>query len=495
MPSRIENRRQKRICGMRNRFGGWLAVAAFALLIAAYQYYAFASLHGLLSDYRAFWCAGHAIASGLDPYRASSVLTCERLTMPSHLAGASAGVSVPAPLPGYALAIFVPFSLLPYPVAALLWTALLAAVSAACVRQLSRTLSTSSLVCAWILVLPATMLWLPYGQLVPIAMFGALLAADALNRGRHAMCAFGLCILALEPHLAVGAWLAVAVWERRMRLPLTVSALLILLVWYLATPQSAFEYLTALLPLHALAELSRDTQYSASWIAHLAGLSDGISLRIGTLSYLLMTLLGVFLSVRLARWAGCRALFVLAPLATAVVGGTFVHAAEIACAAPLALAMFVSSSGAIRNAFAVLLIALCVPWYQILLVPSVIPVVVAAAFAIASLLQNDRRFGLVSAACAGVLALLLLQTSQPHIIVPSRSAAPVALTQSDLVSASWGRELWRNESQTTAAVIAAKSITWCSLIVLLSGAAFLSHAGARRDESVVRSRSTYVEST
>ena len=471
---------------MRNRHWGWVSVAVFAVLVAAYQYYAFASLHGLLSDYRAFWCAGHAIASGLDPYRASSMLACERIAMPSHLAGASAGVSVPAPLPGYALAFFVPFSLLPYPVAALLWTALLAAVSAICVPLLSRTLSSSALLCAWILVLPATMLWIPYGQLVPIAVFGALLAAGALARGRYGACALGLCLLALEPHLAVGAWIAVAIWERRMRLPLAISTLILLSVWYAATPQSAIEYLTAVLPLHALAELSRNTQYSASWIVHLAGLPDGMALRIGTLSYLLMTLLGIFLSARLTRWAGGHALFVLAPLAAAVVGGTFVHAAEIACAAPLALALCVASSGAVRSAFAALLIAVCIPWYQILLVPTLIPAVIVAAFVLASFLQSSRRDALVAATGAAVLAILLLQLQQRHVVIPERTALPAALTQpSDLVSWSWGRELWKSESQATASMLAAKSTTWLALLLLFGGAVYVSHT---------RTKSTNLES-
>lgn len=71
--------------------------------------------YSFLRDFRAFYCGGHVLMMGSDPYRVQPLLACENTVV----AGSESGVAIPAPLPGYALATFALFALLPYTVAIL----------------------------------------------------------------------------------------------------------------------------------------------------------------------------------------------------------------------------------------------------------------------------------------------------------------------------------------------------------------------------------------
>src|ERR1700690_1006699 len=75
-----------------------------------------------MGDFRAFYCAGAAIAGGADPYRIEPLLACEPAPPATAGTPTSRGVAVPAPLPPYALLPFVPLSRLPFTLAALLFT-------------------------------------------------------------------------------------------------------------------------------------------------------------------------------------------------------------------------------------------------------------------------------------------------------------------------------------------------------------------------------------
>src|SRR6185437_252656 len=114
----------------------WLiAPAIFLLLIGV-------TLHRpnyLMGDFRAFYCAGAAIAAGADPYRMEPLLGCEAAT--AAAAGTPAveyGVAVPAPLPPYALLPFALLSRLPFVDAALLYAVLSVAAGVAAGFLLAR---------------------------------------------------------------------------------------------------------------------------------------------------------------------------------------------------------------------------------------------------------------------------------------------------------------------------------------------------------------------
>jgi hypothetical protein len=471
----------------------WTAFALFALGLAAYQYYVFTRFNIVLFDYRAFWCGGHALAQGLDPYRTASLLSCEQIAMPFHLASAQHGVVIPAPLPGYALALFVPLALLPYPVASLLWMVVLIGCSAECVILCARVTGANPLLCAWTFVVPAVMLWIPYGELAVVSLFGALVSAYGLSRSRYALCALGACIAAIEPHIALGAWISLILWERHARLPLIVGGSALAALWLSTGLHRAVEYLTQVLPVHALAEVARGNQYSATWIAHLAGLDAHWSVRTGLICYAIMTAGGVALAGRLNSRTGAPGWLVLLPLAACATGGSFVHEVQVTAALPFAVLFFQTAPGRARATAAAIVIALALPWYQVLWMPIVIVLVVICAFTIGTY-AIDRRYGLYAAAAAGALCICLLHLEVQHVVIAASHAIPRELASpSPLASVPWGRASWREESAITAALVAEKGITWLALIAAFTGAVY-----ALRDaplaRGATRTNSAYLES-
>ena len=75
----------------------------------------------LMGDFRAFYCAGAAVAQHANPYLEEPLRSCEQNAGPPAEPAFLRPVALPAPLPPYALALFVPFARLPFPAAALLY--------------------------------------------------------------------------------------------------------------------------------------------------------------------------------------------------------------------------------------------------------------------------------------------------------------------------------------------------------------------------------------
>ena len=99
----------------------------------------------LMGDFRAFYCAGNAIAQGANPYLTEPLRTCEAHAGPPAEPAFLRPVALPAPLPPYALVLFVPLSLLPFGVAAACYGALLVAAMMAAVALFARVTGASSI--------------------------------------------------------------------------------------------------------------------------------------------------------------------------------------------------------------------------------------------------------------------------------------------------------------------------------------------------------------
>ncbi|HKU67727.1 MAG TPA: hypothetical protein VJP85_08125 [Candidatus Baltobacteraceae bacterium] len=443
-----------------------------AIVLLAYEILGFAAVHSLLADFHAFWCAGSALAHGADPYRAAALSACERAPAPWGLYSAPTGVVVPAPLPPYALAAFAPLAYLPYSLAACLWFAAIAGALCACVVLLARVLRIGALPAAWMLLLPATVLWLPFGEATPFALLGALLAAYAAQRERWSLCALGLALLAVEPHLALGAWACVALFAARARAPLAIAGAALLGIALAAGPGLFIEYLRAVLPLHALAEVPRPAQYSATWLLDALGVSPGSALQAGAATYAASLIASVIVAVRLQRRWNDRCALVFTPLAAAVIGGTFVHASQIALALPFAAALATREGGRTAALAAAACGVLAVPWLQGDPQQTIVLAGIGVCAAVVFLLAKNAAPALRVLTASAVLAAVL--------VMAHRSAAPlgreprtfpVAASPGELASASWGRYIWREQSSVTFADWLGKAPSWLALLVLAGLAA------------------------
>jgi hypothetical protein len=444
--------------------------ALVALAVADYQFYAFSSLHSLFADFRAFWCGAGVLAAHGNPYHAAPMIACERAGAPPLFYRPPAQVALPAPLPGYALAVFLPLSLLPYVPAAIVWFALASGATAVCALLLSAILRASVLACCWALLLPAFALWLPYGELVPVALAGALLAAWALQREQYGLAATGLAIAAILPQLALGVWVACAVLVPRLRVQLGLAGGMLCAVWAATGTSLGIEYMRDVLPLHALAELPRLSQYSVSWIAHALGTDAGTALAAGLISWCVTLGLGIPAGRALARKWNDPAPIVLAPLAAAAMGGSFVHAGELIAALPIAMAVALRTVGTARMLACSALVTLMLPWYVFRFEFALIPIAILVAGVTVGLLSRQTVWGmraaLIIALCIGSVTAI----SAHDLTLRERSAVPLKLTQDRVAaSASWGRYVWSTESSVSLSALLAKVPVWVALLLLVGG--------------------------
>ena len=433
----------------------FISLCAAAAAIA--ESWLFFHAHGPFVDFKAFWCAGSVLSHGGDPYAAAPMVRCEYAD-PAFRPYHSALVAIPAPLPGYALLPFAALAHLPYAVAAMLWLAALVISTVACVILCAKLSGRSLLLCAAAFLLPALALWLPVGEIVPVALAGALLAAYAMRLGRPIIMIVGLVLLALEPHLALGVWIAAALYDRRNIVPIAGVAFALLALWALGADGSPLAYLRTVLPLHAYAELPRDNQYSLSWIAFALGASQHFALTAGTASYALFTGAGVVLGRLLARETRDPFPLIATVLFAEVFGGTFIHDTQTAVAIPAALIL---SDAA--------LMCLVVPWLLISKEPLILPVTIANCAIVARNLRIPKVTPLMTWCAATILVLVFFTLRIRHMAPPQPLAFPLA--GSVFASGPWGAYVWAHYADFGVMSWAVKLPTWTGLILLWIAAA------------------------
>lgn len=447
----------------------WIAagVVTATLLALAAQANIVTRTGFLAGDFRAFYCAARVASTGADPYRTQPLNTCERSIGPRVFFHKNPGVTIPAPLPGYAIATLEPFSLLPFGIAAGLWALLLLLAWLAAVVALSRfaQLPWESALAAFALSLGT--LSLPFGEVVPLSVACICLSGYFAWKARWQAAALFGTVAMIEPHLGLPLCIALAIWAPATRWVLAAgfAALAAISLFAVGLPVN-LEYFTSVLPAHALSELTRDTQYSASAVFAALGMTPNAAVRAGGLWYGAMVIAGTVVAGKLARKSGNAAYLACIPPAFAVFGGSFIHITQIAVAIPAAI-LLVGDARPPQRAWAIAaLLLLVVPWGWVvspaLIVAPVVPV------AVLTWAYSGRNATATLLAAIGAAAMVfglqhLYTFAGPHF------GAHAALPPMDprLPEASWSAYSLRSSAGSLAAW-AVRIPTWTALAMLVA---------------------------
>jgi hypothetical protein len=419
-------------------------------------------------DFRAFYCAAHALVQGANPYAASSLYACERMPEPFGLARAFAGMVIPAPLPGYAILVFVPLSALTYPAACVAWLAILLVCLALSACALGILLNKPADVMLWTIATGAAVVSLPPGELGMPMLAGLLWMAVALRRGLWAFAGIAGMLAMLEPHVALPAMLGAYVLIPQMRKPVFLAAAaLIALDVACGGLDAALSYFADVLPAHAQSEVANSLQYSMTWALHGLRFSDRSAIAGGTASYVFMTLAGILTAHLLQRRTNDLAFAALIPPAYAVLGGTFMHYTQIVAAIPAALLLFEHTSAQRRHIFAAAFLLLVIPWLWMLSNPLLVPVYVAVCAGLAFLaLRYTAAASLRIALGAALLCGIVIGAGGYFGASLTHTHAEIGGT---LAQASWSQFVNARFASSGAAWWIAKAPTWAGLLSLVLG--------------------------
>ena len=314
---------------------------------------------GLGGDFNAFYCSGVAVVEHRDPYLVEPLRACEERVQPNH---ERAGVVTPSPLPGYDLALFAALARLPYGLAKLLWYVTLLGSLGLAAFCLTRLTGFPAPFVVLALMPVDGLLNLSFGQVPPIVVAALCLAGYLIERERYVAAAFAAAATLIEPHIGAPACLAMFLFLPRCRLALAACALILAGI---AVSVGGFTqnvaYFTTHLPAQARGELVAADQFSLSAILHLLHLPDRLSLALGTLSYVVMAALGIWLGRYSARALSTKALIVFVPAAAVLFAGTYVHDVQFAAALPAAFLLCAKERN--RAESWCVLGLLLVPWF------------------------------------------------------------------------------------------------------------------------------------
>jgi hypothetical protein len=292
----------------RERIRAYPAVT-FAVLLALAVYDRLAG-KGLLNafdgalggDFLSFYTGGAFVLRGrsLDLLSESAQLAFQRRVLGANVEGISVWVSPP-----YFAWFFSPLSLLPYPVAYVVFVAFSVTIVTVAFRALTRTLGLhQSTARTWWVVLQyyPTLQWLLNGQITGLWLSVFIFVFLSLRAGRDARAGLALGLFACKPTLALGLAMALLVARRWVTLScavLTTTALLA--VGFVTVPAAMREYLDRG---PALVSFVRESGY------HLAGLHgsfefatlllDGFSRRLASVAGLLVC--GALVAAAGSQW-------------------------------------------------------------------------------------------------------------------------------------------------------------------------------------------------
>ena len=462
---------------MRTSFALALAVICTALPFTG-EFVGTRASGWLMIDFRAYYCASLAQRQGRDPYFTASVHECESDT-PAPYYRAPKNVTVPAPYPPYALVFFAPLTFLPFAAAAILWWIALALSLLLAAYVLARIARQPMLV-AWgalVLSLGLSSFW--SGNVMPFAFAAIIVGALAVRHGRFAIAVPALAIAMVEPQVALPAALGLFVACSRARVALVVAAAVLGIISVASSGVAqSLSYLTAVAPAHALSEVSRDNQYSLSTVLAALRVPDVSAALAGSISYVLVSAIGVLLALRLARRFGDPSLSVLVPAAFSVLGGTFVHTEEIAVAIPACLLLF-GKTRALRPWLFIALILLVVPWMLATSAAMFLAPLFPVAYIAYSLSRGDRIATLGTALAstamiAGLFALYALPAGHPAAHVHFYPPIDPRLAES-----SWRQFVLPNVTNRPVMWLL-RLPTWAGLTILATCAALMVERGGAR---------------
>jgi hypothetical protein len=334
-----------------------VAALGIAVLVAAYEYFAFSpGRQGL--DFRAFYCGARTEARGGDPYRAEPLRSCEQAVSSAH--DMPAVVALPSPVPPYVNFALAPLAALPYPAALALWLLLLDGCILITVLALRRLSGAPWIVLAAVLGLGEK--WaLDLGELVPIFVAASAAAALLLRARRPRLAALALVPAFVEPNLALPLAVAFLLFAPRGRFACIAAGAAVASASVYYGGGLNVEYLRGVLPAHILGETGNLDQLSLTGLMHELGAGDVLALRAGQISYALMLILGVAAARLLSEERRDPALAVLIPPAFVLLGGPFIHVTQMTAALPaLLILVFRVPEGARWYGAALALLA--IPW-------------------------------------------------------------------------------------------------------------------------------------
>lgn len=388
-----------------------------------------------MGDFRAFYCAGRAIAYGANPYLEEPLRTCERSAGPPAEPPMLQNVALPAPLPPYALVPFVPLSLLPFPIAATVYLLTLFGAMSFAVTIFARIIGVSEVVLNVAFApITATVSYF-VGQPVPIVLLALALAAAALARGRSAAAAGCLGVAMIEPHVALPALLGVFLVVRAARTPIAcVGVALGLVSIGVVGATTSLAYVTDVLPAHALAN-AYEWQFSLTSLLTSAGVDAATAIRVGELMFVAMTALGIGVARRVRGVTGEDAAMILIPPAFAVCGGIHVHFQQLVVAFPAVL-YAMARFPRIRVPAAASTAMLMIPWNVMgtSLLAGAVPLIVGF-FCAATIGRRSAAILGVASGCVvlSIFALVYLRLGPVPVAFVPRYYPPDGLAE-----ASWG---------------------------------------------------------
>jgi hypothetical protein len=421
----------------------------------------------VLTDFSAFYCAGSAHNQGADPYLMEPLATCERAPVAGWMSRSQPGLAIPAPLPPYVLAGFSALARLPYVAAGFAWWTILLAALALTAVALRRATGLRWTAVIGAIALGDGYVGLALGQIAPLAIAAVATAMWLLETKRDAAAGWVAALAMVEPHLGLPACLALFLWRPQTRFPLAAAGALLALgsVATYGLPLWR-EYLGGVLPAHAAAEVENVKQLSFAYVAHRLGAGDALALRLGELSYLAMAALGVALAPQLARRAAAPGLLVALPAAFAVVGGPFVHIAQIGVALPAALLLYARSEAA-RPVLRWAIAGLALPFVQLGSLGYLSPLLECVACG-AVLLALGTPLRAAAAGAVGSLALPLVAWSLLVTkIQPPGAALLAAYDPHALAENSWALYVRIVGTSDPLAYDLAKLPTWLALGALV----------------------------
>jgi len=238
-----------------------------------------------------------------------------------------------------------------------------------------------------------------------------------------------------EPHIALPAFLALAVVLAPTRVPLLTCLTAAVAAGALALGlPTTVAYVRDVLPAHALAN-AYEWQYSLTSILTSSGVDAPRAVELGEMMFGVMLALGIAIAARIHRLNGDATALVLIPPAFALFGGVHVHVQQLAAAFPAGLYACVHFPR-VRAVTASGIALAMIPWNVVgsSALAGCAPLLVGA---FAALRLGPRAGLLLAAGAAGIeLSLLVLATaglgpSEAHFV--ARSYPPNALAE-----VSWG---------------------------------------------------------
>jgi hypothetical protein len=290
-----------------------------------------------------------------------------------------------------------------------------------------------------------------------------------VQRGHLLYGVVAIAVAMVEPQIALPAALAFFIAFPAARLALAVAAALLGAVSLLAVGVAqTLAYVTAVLPAHALAEVSRDNQYSLATILTAAGVPDATAVLIGSISYVVLIAIGVLVALRLARRYDEPALVLLIPPAFSLLGGSFVHTAEIAAAVPAALLLY-TRAVTVRAWLFAAFVLLAVPWMQATSIVMFLAPLFPVAYLVYVVWRQDRALALGTAILAFIMiAGLFVLANQPQVAVIAHPQAHPPIDPR-LAEASW-RDLVLSNTTNRPIMWLLRLPTWCGLLLLAGSA-------------------------